>query len=179
MKPPVAVQPDPERVVERKAPTKPSHNRQYTMPFDLIHPNKARSRSVHLDQVIANSSKEASPAPPPAIANRSSSLAHRENKRPVIAYRSMLVVEPPPEIAPLKAMGLEELHREVVPLSECQAPRSCIASRIHFFTTSVLFEVNKNFELTIAFSRSQRCPCHGSSPASYWQALLPCGPGCS
>lgn len=97
------------------------------MPFDLIHPNKTRSRSVQLDQVIANNNEKSSNSntpvsPPPAIATRSSSLAYRENKRPALTYRSMLVIEPPPEIAPLKAMGLDDLHREVVPLSECQAP---------------------------------------------------------
>lgn len=92
------------------------------MPFDLIHPNKARSRSVQLEQVIANDNTQTPASPPPTIATRASSLACRENKRPALAYRSMLLVEPPPEIAPLKAMGLDELHREVVPLSECQAP---------------------------------------------------------
>lgn len=95
------------------------------MPFDLIHPNKTRSRSVQLDQVIANNSNvnnNTPVSPPQAVATRSSSLAYRENNRPVLAYRSMLVIEPPPEIAPLKAMGLDDLHREVVPLSECQAP---------------------------------------------------------
>ncbi|KUI54879.1 Cell division control protein 3 [Cytospora mali] len=89
------------------------------MPFDLIHPNKARSRSVQLEQAIANNNNnETSMSPPSAIATRSSSLAHRENKRPALVYRSMLVVEPPPEIAPLKSLGLDELQREVVPLSE-------------------------------------------------------------
>lgn len=97
------------------------------MPFDLIHPNKTRSRSVQLDQVIANKSSNSSNShtpvsPATSIATRSSSLAYRENKRPALAYRSMLVIEPPPEIAPLKAMGLDDLHRELVPLSECQAP---------------------------------------------------------
>lgn len=94
------------------------------MPFDvdLMHPNKTRSRSVQLDQAAA-SVTIAPTSPLPAIATRSSSLAHRgENRRPV--FRSMLDVGSAPKIAPLKALDLGELHvhREVMPLSECQAP---------------------------------------------------------
>jgi len=91
------------------------------MPFDLIHPNKARSRSVQLDNVITTS-KRTPASPPPAIATRSSSLAHRENEMPAPSYRSMLDVETPPTIAPLRAMDLGELQREILPLAECQAP---------------------------------------------------------
>lgn len=94
---------------------------QITMPFDLIHPNKTRSRSVQLDNVITTSRRTPA-SPPPAIATRSSSLAHRENERPPPSYRSMLDVETPPKIAPLRAMELGELQREILPLSECQAP---------------------------------------------------------
>lgn len=91
------------------------------MPFDLIHPNKTRSRSVQLDS-FNKTTKRTPASPPPAIATRSSSLAHRENERPHLFYRSMLDVEAPPKIAPLRAMGLGELHRDILPLSECQAP---------------------------------------------------------
>lgn len=94
---------------------------QHTMPFELIHPNKLRSRSVQLDNVITTS-KRTPASPPPAIATRSSSLAHRENERSPPSYRSMLDVETPPKIAPLRAMELDELQREILPLAECQAP---------------------------------------------------------
>lgn len=99
------------------------------MPFDLINPNKNRSRSVHLDKASANATVAPS-SPPPAIAARSSSLAHRQNKRPV--FRSMLDLEAAPTFAPIKALDLDGLHREVVPVSECQAgplTLDCIASR--------------------------------------------------
>lgn len=89
------------------------------MPFELIHPNKTRSRSVQLDKAISAGPNVIPVSPPPGIAIRSSSLAYRENKRPV--YRSMLDVEPPPRIAPIKALDLDELRHGVVPLSECQA----------------------------------------------------------
>lgn len=89
------------------------------MPFDLIHPNKTRSRSVQLDKACATAAVTPT-SPPPAIATRSSSLAYRENRRPV--FRSMLDVEPAPRIGPLKVLDLDELHRDVMPLSECQAP---------------------------------------------------------
>ncbi|KAL2280457.1 hypothetical protein FJTKL_12450 [Diaporthe vaccinii] len=87
------------------------------MPFDLIHPNKTRSRSVQLDNAVTTSRRTPA-SPPPAIATRSSSLAHRENERPPPSYRSMLDVETPPKIAPLRAMELGELQREILPLSE-------------------------------------------------------------
>lgn len=90
--------------------------------FDLMHLNKTRSRSVQLDQAAA-SATVAPTSPAPAVATRSSSLAYRsENRRPV--FRSMLDVGSAPKIAPLKALDLDELHvhREVMPLSECQAP---------------------------------------------------------
>lgn len=92
---------------------------QRNMPFDLLHPNKTRSRSVQLDKSCAAAT--ATPrSPPPAIATRSSSLAYRENSRPI--FRSMLDIATAPRIAPLKALDLDELHRDVMPLSECQAP---------------------------------------------------------
>lgn len=94
------------------------------MPFDLMHPNKNRSRSVQLDQATASATTATPPASSsPNMTNRSSSLAHRdENTRPVI--RSMLDVESAPTIAPLKALDLNELHvhREVMPLSDSQPP---------------------------------------------------------
>lgn len=92
---------------------------QDNMPFDLLHPNKTRSRSVHLDHAVASATVGLL-SPSPAIATRSSSLAYRENTRPV--FRSMLDLEPAPRIAPLKALDLDELRREVMPLSECQPP---------------------------------------------------------
>lgn len=89
------------------------------MPFEELHPLKTRSRSVQLDQAVATAT--AGPlSPSPAVATRSSSLAYRENTRPV--FRSMLDLEPVPRIAPLKALDLDELHHEAMPLSECQPP---------------------------------------------------------
>lgn len=99
------------------------------MPFELIHPNKARSRSVQLDKAISPSAETSPTSRPPTVVARASSLAHRENQRPVV-YRSMLNIEPPPKIAPLMALNLDELHHEVVPLSDCQAPWFCIATGI-------------------------------------------------
>lgn len=92
--------------------------------FDLMHPNKARSRSVQLDHAAASATVAPTcPLPANRIATRSSSLAYRsENKRAI--FRSMLDVGSAPKIAPLKALDLDEVqvHREVMPLAECQAP---------------------------------------------------------
>lgn len=95
------------------------------MHFELIHPNKTRSRSVQLDK--ATTTADTNPTShPPTLVTRSSSLAHRENQRPV--YRSMLTVESPPEIAPFTALDLHELHHGFMPLPDCQAPWFCIAA---------------------------------------------------
>lgn len=101
----------------------PYHQRN--MPFEPLHPNKTRSRSVQLDNAVASATVGPSP-PPPRVAARSRSLAYRENVPPV--YRSMLDLEPAPKLAPLKAMDLDGLRREVMPPSECQPSGFCIAT---------------------------------------------------
>lgn len=99
------------------------------MPFDLLHPNKNRSLSVQLDMaVMCPKSDTYSTSHPPTAVARASSLAHLENQRPV--YRSMLNIEPPPKIAPLVALNLDELHPGVMALPHCQAPWFCIAPGI-------------------------------------------------
>lgn len=99
------------------------------MPFELIHPNKTRSRSVQLDKAIISPNPNInSTSRPTTVVARASSLAHGENQRPI--YRSMLNIESPPKIAPLMALDLDELHRGVILLPDCQAPWFCIATGI-------------------------------------------------
>lgn len=90
--------------------------------FDLMHSNKTRSCSVQLNQAAANVTVAAA-SPPLAIAIRASSLAYRsENRRPL--FYSMLGVGSTPKNTLPKVLDLDGLHvhREVMPLSECQAP---------------------------------------------------------
>lgn len=111
----------------KSSPLDPPRPRAMRAAF--IKPAKARSLSVQIDKditTVTGNTKTTPSSPPPVAPTRSSSLSHRENKRP---YRSMLDVERAPKIGSLKVMSYDELHEDVMPLSNSQAPRFCNCSQ--------------------------------------------------
>jgi len=112
-----------------KGPDPQSHKPEQTGPksisvmhFDIGQHGKTRSRSVHLHKAVDTSiveepDKAASLkdgySSPPVPSTRSSSLpTGKENSGSIRHYRSMLDVEGPPKLGPLKPLTYEEIHLE-------------------------------------------------------------------
>lgn len=101
------------------------------MHFDIGSHGKSRTRSVQLEKgldiAVGDVSKVESvkdgPAAPPVPAARSSSLpSGKENTNSVRHYRSMLDVEGPPTLGPVKTFSYDELYVENAKSSISQAP---------------------------------------------------------
>ncbi len=102
------------------------------MHFDIGHSIKGRTRSVQLEKgmdlvtggsVKADSSVQDRPSSPPIPAVRSSSLpSGKENAGSIRHYRSMLDVEGPPTLGPVKTFTYDELYVDNAKPSSSQDP---------------------------------------------------------
>ena len=94
------------------------------MHIAIGHHVKGRLRNVHLDKAtedVVEETKDQTLPSPMASVRSSSVYSNKENTNAQPPYRSMLDVEVPPTLGPLKAVSLDKLFDDNVPLSSCQA----------------------------------------------------------
>ncbi len=160
------------------------------MHFDIGHPIKGRTRSVQLEKNIDYTAAEPAKAEsvqeclssPPVPAARSSSLpAGKENIGSVRQYRSMLDVEGPPKLGPVKTFTYDELYVDNAKLASCQAPPFCKIGLRHLRLSTLAGSLSlfwrahavpeANYGDGSCERRSHRPPSEGvSGPSSQWQA---------
>ena len=97
------------------------------MHIDIGHHVKARQRNAHFEYGTSDAAGEAKgPLSSHRAPVRSSSLySNKENANALRPYRSMLDVEAPPTLGPLKSVSLEGLLGDNLPPSASQASSIC------------------------------------------------------
>ena len=94
------------------------------MHIDIGHHVKDRLRNVHFDkatQGAVEETKDQTLSSPMASVRSSSVYSTKENTNAQPPYRSMLDVEVPPTLGPLRPVSLDELFDDNLPLSSSQA----------------------------------------------------------